>query len=147
VTSHRPAIAHARIEERAGQFKLAELYPPILIPDAESFTQLELPKIMYDDIRQQYCLIISTCNRLFEGQSDAEVDKKIRMYESRSIEGPWIAYRGDSELTLSDPHLFGLSVLNADFANRALHCISPYTEAAQADKALSISSMFTIPLK
>lgn len=146
VSSHKSAIAHAKIEEKEGGFVISKLFPPVLVPDSDTFTQFELPKIIYNSTKQRYYLYASTCNRLYEGQSDAEVDKTVRIYESDSMDGPWNIRGKYSNMKLDTPHMFGLSVLEADFEKNELLCLSPFTEVASKDIALSLSRTFTVKL-
>lgn len=147
IGSHRPAMAHATVEETENGFVLAQLHAPITVPDDDEFTQLELPKILRDERDGMYYLLISTCNRRYEGQSDAEVDKRIRLYSASMPDGPWKAARESGSTVFKDEDfLFGLTVLSADFDNGNLTCVSPYTDAAPGAAALSISKKFTISL-
>lgn len=148
VGSHQPAMAHATVEETASGFVLTHLHGPITVPDDEEFTQLELPKILHDEQNERYYLLISTCNRRYEGQSDAEVDKRIRLYSSDSMSGPWQpACEGGSTIFQDEDCLFGMTVLSADFEGGKLHCVSPYTDASPCESSLSISKAFTISLE
>lgn len=147
VGSHQPAMAHATVEETADGFALSHLYAPVTVPDDNEFTQLELPKVLRDDLNGRYYLVISTCNRRFEGQSDAQVDKRVRLYSSASMSGPWHpAGENGSTVFKGDDCLFGLTVLSADFENGEFLCVSPFTEAAPGESRLSISATFTISL-
>ena len=146
VDSHKSAMAHALLEKDNDLFRIAKLFPPTTLPDGASFTQLELPKILYEAEKKRYYLIVSTCNRLFEGQSDAEVDKSLRLYRSSSLEGPWEPCGKQGSLILKDTNLFGLTVLKADFKNDRLLCIAPYTDAAPDELGLTFSKTFYLEL-
>lgn len=147
VDSHRPALAHAIVENTEDGFVLTHLFAPVTVPDDDEFTQLELPKVLRDVMSDRYYLLMSTCNRRYEGQSDAEVDKRVRLYSSESMSGPWRpAGKNGSTIFKDDDFLFGLTVLSADFENGELCCVSPFTDAAPDESRLSISKMFTIPL-
>ncbi len=140
-----PVIGHAILREDASGFAIDSLEPPITVPDAALFTQLELPKVLYDPVREKFYLIVATCNRQYEGQSDAEVDKQIRLYEADALAGPWrFHFKDGSSLGLEDQYMFGMSILNADFAAGTLRCIAPYTEASESP--LCISPTFDIQL-
>lgn len=145
-SSHIPALGHATLRENDSGFVIDKLFEPVLMPDAEKVTQLELPKVIYDNVRNKFYLIIATCNRLFEGQPDSEVDKQIRLYESASLNGPWhFHFDNGSSLGLGAEHMFGMTILNADFEKAQLNCISPYTEASTTP--LTFSKTFSINLK
>lgn len=145
--SHVPALAHATLRESGDGFVIDELFKPVTMPDGEKFTQLELPKVLHDRARGTYYLLISTCNRLYEGQTDAEVDKKVRLYSSASLHGPWVINGSNgSALLPGDSHMFGVTVLDADFENAQLHCVAPYTDAADDKLSLTLSNTFSIPL-
>lgn len=145
-TSHHPVMAHALLEPQGKLFKIKKLLPPITLPDSAVYTQLELPKILYNPTDQWYYLIVATCNRLYEGQSDAEVGKAIRMYRSRSLAAGWEAWGMDGSILFQQEHLFGMTVLKPDFANQRLLCISPYTEAAAPKLSLTFSKTFYLYL-
>ena len=144
-SSHTPALGHAILVENSKGFQLSKLYQPTVMPDSDAFTQLELPKVIYDDVHNKFYLIIATCNRMYEGQADSEVDKQIRLYQSESLDGPW-RYHFDkgSSLDLGANNMFALTVLNADYETGQLLCIAPYTEAAE--KPLTLSKSFIINL-
>lgn len=146
IGAHQNAMAHALLESDGDMFRIARLYPPTTLPDGTDFTQLELPKILYDAEDGLYYLIVSTCNRLFEGQSDEEVDKNVRLYRSSSIEGPWEPYGKNGSIILGAEHLFGMTVLKADFAKKRLLCIAPYTDAATNQFRLTFSPAFYVNL-
>ena len=127
---------------------ISELFEPVTVPDGHEFTQLELPKILHDHAGGRYYLLISTCNRLYEGQTDAEVDKRVRLYSSSSLNGPWVpAGKDGSTILRDDCHMFGLTVLNADFEAGELWCVSPHTDAADDERSLTISEPFAVKLE
>lgn len=145
--SRQSALAHATINETDNGFVVSELFEPVTVPDGHEFTQLELPKVLHDQANGRYYLLVSTCNRLYEGQTDAEVDKKVRLYSSSSLNGPWLPDgKGGSAILRDDSHMFGPTVLNADFEKGKLWCISPFTDAADDEKSLTISEPFAIEL-
>ncbi len=146
IGTHQNAMAHAILEESDDLFRISRLFPPVTLPDGVEFTQLELPKILYDPDKELYYLVVSTCNRLFEGQSDDEVDKKVRLYRSSSLDGPWEPWGIHGSVILGPEHLFGMTVLKADFAKNRLLCISPYTDAAPNQLGLTFSPTFYISL-
>ena len=137
------AMARATLKPNGDFFEIEELHPPITVPDVEKFTQLEVPKVLYDKEKDQYYLIISSCNRLFENQPDSEVSKEVRLYTSKNIAGPWKSLGGK---ILGEENLFGATVLKTDFKNNRLLCIAPYTENANTNLMLSFAPVFYIYL-
>lgn len=137
------ALARATLETHGELFKIKELHPPILVPDYSDFTQLEVPKLLFNNLNKQYYLIISTCNRLNEDQLDSEISKEVRIYKSKEIIGPWESL-GDK--ILKKENLFGLTVLKPDFENNRLLCMAPYTEYASTELKLSFAPRFYIYL-
>ena len=143
ISPTKSALVRAELQKDGELFKIASLFPPVTVPDGNTFTQLELPKVVYDDKKEIYYLIISSCNRLYEGQSDEEVDKGVRFYKSGSLNGQWEAL-GDK--ILGTENLFGPTVLDTDFKNNRLLCIAPYTDAAEKDRSLTFSAVFYVYL-
>ena len=139
-------MAHVLLEESDDLFRISRMFPPTTLPDGAEFTQFELPKLLYDPDNNLYYLIVSTCNRLFEGQSDDEVDKKVRLYRSTALDGPWEPWGKSGSVILGPENLFGMTVLKADFAKKRLLCIAPYTDAASDGLRLTFSSAFYINL-
>lgn len=144
--SHKSAMAHALLEKDGDLFQISKIFSPITLPDGANFTQLELPKIYYDENKKLYYLIVSTCNRLYEGQSDDEVDKSLRLYKSSSLEGSWKPCGKEGSLILKGSNLFGLTVLKTDFENNRLLCIAPYTDAAPNKLSFTFSKTFYLDL-
>ncbi len=135
----------AKGDDKCG-YSLEKLYPPMSLPDGESFTQAELPKIYFDDAQGIYYLIVSSCNRFYEGQPDSEVDKTIRLYKSNSMRGPWQIAVGNNSAIKGAEGLFGMTVLEPDFANDRLLCISPRTGSDNPDAAFTIGERFYLDL-
>ncbi len=146
VGSHSNAMAHALLDRRDDSFFIDRLLAPTVLPDGEEFTQLELPKIHFDPKNNWYYLIVSSCNRLYEGQSDAEVDKAIRLYRSKALQGPWEPWGINGSRILGPEHLFGMTVIKEDFEQKRLLCISPYTDAAPDFLGLTFSKPFYVYL-
>jgi hypothetical protein len=137
------ALARATLKPKGEFFEIEELHPPITVPDIKDFTQLEVPKVLFDEQKKQYYLIISSCNRLYENQIDSEITKEVRVYTSKNINGPWESL-GDK--ILGREHLFGITILKTDFKNNRILCIAPYTEAANQDLMLTFAPVFYIYL-
>lgn len=137
------ALVRAELKKDGALYKINKLFPPMTVPDGKEFTQLELPKVLHDKEKGFYYLIISSCNRLYEGQLDQEVDKAVRIYKSNSIDGPWDVLGGK---ILDSQNLFGPTVLKTDFKNNRLLCIAPYTDAAEDDLSLTFSPVFNLYL-
>jgi len=136
-------MARATLKPNGTFFEIEVLHPPIAVPDIDDFTQLEVPKIVYDDLKGRYYLIIASCNRLYESQPDSEISKEVRAYTSKHIDGPWETL-GDK--ILGKEHLFGITILKSDFKNNRLLCIAPYTEAASDDVMLTFAPPFYLYL-
>lgn len=143
VTPRKGALVRAILRKNAEGYEIAKLFPPVIVPDGDDFTQLELPKVFHDKVKGLYYLVISSCNRLYEGQSDSKVDKGVRLYKSFSLEGPWESL---GNKILGSENLFGPTVLNADFKNDRLLCIAPYTDAVESSLSLTFSPVFYIHL-
>ena len=143
ISPTKSALVRAELKKDGELYKIAKLFAPMTVPDGNEFTQLELPKVLYDAEKGMHYLIISSCNRLYEGQSDQEVDKGVRVYQSNSIEGQWKSL-GDK--ILGSENLFGPTVLKTDFKNNRLLCIAPYTDAAEKNLSLTFSPVFYVYL-
>ena len=77
----------------------------------------------------------------------AEADKRMRLYRSDSLEGPWHAHGHDgSTLNLDEPDMFGITILHADFQARTLDYIAPYTAQAGEEKFLTLSRTYSLSL-
>ncbi|MBT8101293.1 MAG: hypothetical protein KJO82_16170, partial [Gammaproteobacteria bacterium] len=147
VGSHRSALAHALVEQDDAGFRLSRLFEPVVMPDGDEFTQLELPKVLHDGNQDRYYLVASTCNRLYENQKDDEVDKRIRLYTSSSLNGPWSPIDESGSTILRDSKcMFGPTVLDADFENGELRFVAPYTDAADDELKLTLSKPFAVSL-
>lgn len=146
-SSHCSALAHATLVETEQGFEFDKISPPMLLPDSEQYTQLEVPKVIYDNIANRFYLIIGTCDRVSESQPDQEVTKQVRMYQAESIYGPWReAGHVGSVLELALDNVFGIEVIDADFANGELYYMAPLTELADGENSLSISGKHTLDL-
>ncbi len=141
------AIAHASLKRNTRGFEIKKLHPPMPLPDGQSITQAEVPKIFYDKQAGDYYLLISACDRLYEGQPDGQVHKTLRLYKSKSLRGPWVTYRHSGSIIMGLDHCFGASVLSADFSKGAIRLICPITEMAKSELQLSISPIKTVSVR
>ena len=142
------ALGHGILErDEHSRYILSQLLPPICFPDADEFTQAELPKVCYDQTHERYYIMISTTNRVDERQADADVHKCTRLYHCASVDQPCEAYTKQGSIVHTPyPHLFGATILDADFENRQLLCMASYTDAAPADSALSFAPAFLVSI-
>lgn len=141
----RPALGHARIVRTRHCYEIARLYPPVGLPDGETFTQSEVPKIYPDPQGGGYFLLISACNRLHEAQSDSEIEKGLRLYHGPSLRGPWRFW--NETACLSGPeHGFGASLLDLGSAQRPARLIAPITEFAASADRLTIAPVYRLEL-
>lgn len=148
IAADKPALGHAILRETATGYAISKLYPPVTMPDGDQYTQLELPKVLHDDVEDKFYLLVASCNRIHERQSDAEADKRTRLYRADSLEGPWQEHGHDgSTLNLDEPNMFGITALNADFQAQTLDYIAPYTAQAGDAKFLTLSKTYRLSLK
>ena len=141
-----PVIAHATLRVSDGEIKLDELMAPIELPDASLFTQAEVPKIYYDETCGRFLLLISACNRIFEGQPDSEVNQEQRLYQSTHIRGPWLPICENESLLSGLDYMFGSSVMQINLSTGELKLMGPYTENAGTERQLSFSQPVTLEL-
>lgn len=140
----RPAIALARLERKGEDIRLAELCAPIELPDAHLMTQAEVPKIYRDAASGDFLLMVSACDRRYEGQPDRELTHVHRLYRSARLTGPWRAFRaGDSALAGLEG-LFGASLVDVDLARGLLTALGPYTENAGARRQLRFAPLVSL---
>jgi hypothetical protein len=94
------SIGHAIIKDinTPGSF---ELLPPINPTDAHSFNQVELPNVFKGDDGKYYW-VISTTNRKSQSQLESEIQMRVRMYRSDSLEGPIEPYGNQAVVIDSD---------------------------------------------
>ncbi len=143
INSLRGAVARASLKKVGNSYELDTLFPAVAMPDMETFTQLECPKVVFNKESNTYYLLISVCNRVDESQPESEVGKGINVYKSKSIDGPW---ESCGPRILGDHNLFGPTVLKTDFENERLLCVAPYTEVVGPQKALTFAAPFYIYL-
>ena len=126
----RPCLASAVLTEGPKGWR-ATLRPPTELPDAERFTQAEVPKL-YREPEGEWLLLVSGCDRRREDQPDVEVTKALRLYRGPSADGPWRPYRAAGSGLLGADHLFG-GALTA-VTEGAATLIAPHTEMAPPDR-------------
>lgn len=140
-----PAVGHALITVNDTQISLKKLLPPITLPDADLFTQAEVPKIYHDQVRKSYYMLISACNRLNEDQPDSEISKELRLYKAKNLSGPWTAYSENGSLLPGFDYLFGASAVGMDFDTGQCKFIAPYTEMnPEQDLQLTFAPLKTL---
>lgn len=147
VGPRKPAVARATLTMAEGQYVIEKLHAPILLPDAEEYTQAEVPKIYWDTYNETYILLIASCNRLYEGQADSEIQKESRLYKCKSLDGPWVSFRQAGSLLNGLENQFGVSVISENYEDGHLSCIPPFTEQADDDKQLTFGSVVEISIK
>lgn len=138
------ALAHAVLRDTKHGFVIDTLYPPITLPDSDTITQAEVPKIFYDDTDDVYYCLLSACDRLYEGQTDSEVTKTLRLYKSANLRGPWKEYREASAIIPNLAHMFGASVISTDFDKQNMKIIAPITEMASLERQLTIAPVQSV---
>ncbi len=140
------AVAHATLVETHRGFEIETLHAPMTLPDGDTITQAEVPKIYYDGPNENYYCLISACDRLYEGQDDSEVSKTLRLYKSTSLYGPWESYRDCSPILENLPDMFGASVIETDLEAGVMKLIAPITECAKPEIQLTFAPVQTIKL-
>ena len=125
----------------------ARLCPPVTLIDAEEFTQLEVPKIVYVKSLGAFLMLCSTTDRQSECQEGRQVNSLLRLYWAPEIEGPWKPAGTQTSVIAGVELLFGATILEVDEASERLICIAPYTSAADATLALSFAPRFFIDLQ
>lgn len=125
--------------------KVATLFPPVVLPDNNEFTQLEVPKIHFDPEAKRYILCTSTTDRQSESQPQSEVTMVMRLYYSDDLKSGWTPGGKESSVLAGVDNQFGMSVLHIDDEKNILHCFAPYTEKA-GKVQLSFPSKFLIDL-
>ena len=121
-------IAAGLVEVSGTDIVVKELLSPMLVPDSKEFTQLEVPKIYWDQACQRFYLLCATTNRVSESQSEEEVNKVIRLYFSDSDTGPWIPAGNKSSILQGVKNQFGMTFLQTH--GDSIVAIAPYTEVA-----------------
>lgn len=80
-------IGHGVLENISGKPRL-KLLPPVFLPDAESFTQAEVPQIRYLERQGLYVMMISTTNKKPEQAAEKHIFT-LRFYVSERLNGGW----------------------------------------------------------
>ena len=141
-----PAIARAVIYRDEGGEVSADLMPPILLPDAHEYSQSEVPKLYYDAETDNWLLLISACNRMYEGQPDSEVEMQQRLYLSSALDGSWRPCSKSGSVLGGLDCMFGASMLSHDLTNGSATIVGPFTERAGEDAQLSFPPVRQIEL-
>ncbi len=139
-----PVMGLARMGWHGTGCSIKEVYPPVVLPDSDHFSQFEVPKIYADPVAGGYILVAATTTRVNEVQSDAEVTKLIRIYRARNLAGPWQPISSLGSHVAGLDHLFGMTVLRFDAEQQKMLCISPVSETAGSQLGLSFSSCFEL---
>lgn len=139
-------IAHATLIESSAGFEIETLHPPITLPDGDTITQAEVPKVYFDPVAEAYYCLVSACDRLYEGQNDSEVSKTLRLYKSSTLRGPWESHCESSPILKNLRNMFGACVLKTDFEAGKLTLIAPITEYAEPEDQLTIAPVRTITI-
>ena len=132
-----PAIAWARLVRSDGGAALAELLPPLRLPDADRYTQAEVPKL-YAAPEGGYLLLVSACDRVDEAQPASEVTKALHLYRAETPAGPWRGAFGGDSLLPGAEHLFGGAFIALRPGEATL--LSPYSEMAPPELALTFAA-------
>lgn len=141
-----PAVGRASLVEHNGSWSVDELHSPMLLPDAATMTQAEVPKIYPDERRSRLYLLISAGDRLHESQPDDEVSKRLQLYVADAVGGPWRPWSEQGSRLPDLDHVFGASVLHADFEAGVLTLVGPITEKADPAQQLTIGPLRTLAL-
>lgn len=140
-----PAVAHAILEKQK-QTWVTHLQPPIHLPDAQQYTQSEVPKLCLDEASGELLMMISSCDRLSEQQPDSEITKNLRLYRSKRIRGPWTSVFDHGSLVEGLDHHFGASFIDPLARESRVRLVSPYTVKAD-DNAMTFAPIRTVSLR
>jgi len=139
-----PAIAHARLRRDGSRISLAELSAPIKLPDTHLMTQAEVPKIYQDPASGEFLLMISACDRRYEGQPDSELTHIHRLYRSADLRGPWRTFHSTSSALAGLDGQFGASLLGHDMSTGRFSVLGPYTENAGPERQLRFAEVIEV---
>ncbi|MCQ8184624.1 hypothetical protein [Parvularcula maris] len=134
-----PAVAQARVVRRNGVLELDTLLEPIVPPDAQDYTQSEVPKVYQDPKDGSLLMLTSTCNRLREDQPDEEVSKELRLFRAPGFDGPWEPYSAEGAVLPGTRHLFGGEFGLIDHHAGRATLIAPNTEMASSELQLTFA--------
>lgn len=124
-----PAVAHAILKKSESGW-VTHLQPPILLPDADEYTQSEVPKLCRDGETGDLLMMISSCDRISEQQPDSEITKNLRLYRSESVRGPWKPASEHGSIIQGLEHHFGASFIDPVAKRYTVQLVSPYTVKA-----------------
>lgn len=81
-----PAIGHGIVNIIKGALRpTITLLPPISLSDADQLTQAEVPQVIYDKQRKKYFMMISTTNKRFAHQTDADGELFVKLYTCEEL--------------------------------------------------------------
>ncbi|MHA7899626.1 MAG: glycoside hydrolase family protein [Henriciella sp.] len=146
VSPREPAIALAKLKRKGAEIKLAELCAPIRLPDSHLMTQAEVPKLYRDKVSGDFLLMVSACDRKYEGQPDGELSHIHRLYRSAQLDGSWICHQDEGSALPGLDGLFGCSLTDIDLINGHLTVLGPFTENAGPDKQLRFAPLRKVEL-
>ena len=137
-----PAIAWGRAVRGTEGWRLERLRAPITLPDADGFTQAEVPKLYRAG--GGWRLLVSSCDRLSEDQPAEDVTKALRLYASDALEGPWRPAYAEGSVVPGAEGLFGgaLTAVGADTAT----LIAPWSDLEPDPRRFRFAPPRTIPL-
>ena len=135
-----PAIAHAKLKQIGDQILLDELSSPIELPDASCMTQAEVPKLYRDCVSGDWLLLVSACDRRYEGQPDRELTHYHRLYRSEDMLGPWQTISPESSKLYGLDGRFGGSIIAHDLVRGSFTILAPFTENAGPEKQLQFAN-------
>jgi hypothetical protein len=144
IAPSQACVGHALVHWDSARGWQTELQPPIHLPDSESITQAEVPKLYSSTDGYYYYLLISGCNRLHEKQPEIEVVKSHNLYRCPAISGPWQGHTDTSVLKLERDFLYGGSFLDPVLDPKGSRFIAPYTERASLEQCLTFESVQTV---
>jgi hypothetical protein len=139
-----PAIAHARLAIKGEDVLLSRLEEPIELPDAELMTQAEVPKIYHNPSDDDWWMLISACDRQYEGQPTHQVSHLHRLYRAKRPQGPWRVFDPSGSAVTGLDGLFGASIVEFNPEFSQIGFLGPYTENAGPERQLSFASLVQI---
>lgn len=145
VGPQEPAVAHAILKRNEASWT-ADLQAPIRLPDADGYTQAEVPKLCLHEDSGDLFMMISACDRLHEQQPDHEITKSLRLYRAANIAGPWRPAFAEGSTLQGVEHLFGASFLDRSFAGSTFQIIAPHTVKAGRERQLTFAPVKTISI-